>query len=119
MSKCHPKCQIDEPNSVQPPRTVLGPRNGVQVQVDAETVFTRPFKDAKDISANERSALFPRCRLETRPLFAEAMSNTHFQQTFGKKGSPGQTSIAQKGMGKRIQFNPAPAISAKSCSVYK
>jgi hypothetical protein len=114
MSKCHPKCQIDEPNSVQSPRTVLGPRNGVQVQVDAETVFTRPFKDAKDISANERSALFPRCRLETRPLF-----DTHFQQTLGKKGSPGQTSIAQYGMGKRIQFNPAPAISAKSCSVYK
>src|SRR6266436_3181639 len=45
--------------------------------------------------------------------------NTHFQQTFGKKGSPGQTSIAQYGMGKRIQFNPAPAISAMSCSVYK
>jgi len=81
----------------------------VQVQVDAEAVFTRPFKDAKDIPANERSALFPRCRL----------SSTHFQQTFGKKGSPGQTSIAQNGMGKRIQFNPAPAISAKSCSVYK
>lgn len=113
MSKCHPKCQIDEPNRVQSPRTVLGPRNGVQVQVDAETVFTRPFKDAKDISTNERSALFP------RSLFTEAMSNTHFQQTLGKKGSPGQTSIAQYGMGKRIQFNPAPAISAMSCSVYK
>lgn len=59
MSKCHPKCQIDDPNDVQTPRTVLGPRNGVQVQVDAETVFTRPCKDTKDISANERSALFP------------------------------------------------------------
>jgi hypothetical protein len=66
MSKCHPKCQIDEPNSVHSPRTVLGPRNGVQVQVDAETVFTRPLKDTKDISANERSALFRRCRLVTR-----------------------------------------------------
>jgi hypothetical protein len=53
------KGQIDEPNRVQCLRTVLGPRNGVQVQVDAETVFTRPFKGAKDISANERSALFP------------------------------------------------------------
>jgi hypothetical protein len=91
----------------------------VQVQVDAETVFTRPSKDAKDISANERSALFPRCRLGARPLFSEAMSNTYVQQTRGKKGSPGQTSIAQYGMGKRIQFNPAPAISAMSCSVYK
>lgn len=58
MSKCHPKCQIDEPNRVQSPRTILGPRNGVQVQVDAETVLTRPFKGPKDISTNERSALF-------------------------------------------------------------
>ena len=59
MSKCHPKCQIDDPNNVQNSRTVLGPRNGVQVQVDAETVFTRPRKDTKDISVKERSALFP------------------------------------------------------------
>jgi hypothetical protein len=91
----------------------------VQVQEDAETVFTRPSKDTKDISANEGSAPFSRCKLGTKPSSAEAMPNTHFQQTLGKKGSPGQTSIAQNGMGKRIQFNPAPAISAKSCSVYK
>jgi hypothetical protein len=59
MSKCHPKCQIDEPNSIQSPRTVLGPRNGVQVQVDAETVFTRPCKDTKDISANKKVSALP------------------------------------------------------------
>jgi hypothetical protein len=47
------------------------------------------------------------------------MPDTHFQDTFAKKGSPAQVSMAQNGMGKRIQFNPAPAISAKSCSVYK
>lgn len=45
------------------PRTVLGPRNGVQVQVDTDTIFTRPSKEAEDISANEISALFLRCRL--------------------------------------------------------
>ena len=113
MSKCHPKCQIDEPNRVQCPRTVLGPRNGVQVQEDTDTIFTRPFKGAKDISANERLVLF------SSHCLLKPMSNTHFQQTFGKKGSPGQTSIAQNGMGMRTQFNPAPTISAKSCSVYK
>jgi hypothetical protein len=60
--KCHKICQTDEPNSGQSPRTVLGPRNGVQVQVDADTIFTRPTKEAKDISANKISALFPMCR---------------------------------------------------------
>jgi hypothetical protein len=49
---------------------------------------------------------------------AENMAHTHFQHTRGKKGSPGQVSIAQNGIGKRIQFKPAPAISAMSCSVY-
>ena len=33
-------------------------------------------------------------------------------------GSSPQVSIAQNGIGIRTQFKPAPAISAKSCSVY-
>ena len=42
----------------------------------------------------------------------------HFQDTRSRKGSPSQTSIAQKAKGSRIQFNPAAAICAKSSSVY-
>jgi hypothetical protein len=53
----------------------------------------------------------------TSPLL-EATPDTHFQDTLARKGSPGQVSIAQNGMGKRTQFKPAPAISAMSCSVY-
>ncbi len=50
-------------------------------------------------------------------IASQFMSDTHFQHTFSKNGSPGQVSIAQYGIGKRIQFKPAPAISARSCSV--
>ena len=42
----------------------------------------------------------------------------YFQHVRGKKGSPSHTSIAHHGIANRIQFNPAPAISAKSCSVW-
>ena len=44
---------------------------------------------------------------------------TYFQLTFARNGSPGQVSMAQNGIGRRIQFKPAPAISAISCSVMK
>jgi hypothetical protein len=43
---------------------------------------------------------------------------TYFQLVLARKGSPGKVSIAQKGIGILTQFNPAPAISAKSFSVY-
>ena len=42
----------------------------------------------------------------------------YFQHVRGKKGSPAHTSIAHQGMGNRIQLSPAPAISAKSCSIW-
>ena len=45
------------------------------------------------------------------------MEKTYFQLVLAKKGSPGHVSIAQYGTGIRTQFNPAPAISAMSCSV--
>lgn len=42
---------------------------------------------------------------------------THFQDVLARKGSPSHVSIAQYGIGTRIQLSPAPAISAISCSV--
>jgi len=42
----------------------------------------------------------------------------HFQLIFSKKGSPSHFDIDQNGKGILTQFNPAPAISAKSFSVY-
>ena len=58
--KCYQKCQIDEPNNLDSwrVRTILGPRNSVQVKVDAETIFTCPTDKAKDVSSEERSAIF-------------------------------------------------------------
>ncbi|HEV7736310.1 MAG TPA: hypothetical protein VGO47_02915 [Chlamydiales bacterium] len=44
-------------------------------------------------------------------------NDAYFQDTFAKKGSPSQTSMAQKGIGNLIQFNPAAAMSTKSFSV--
>lgn len=44
--------------------------------------------------------------------------DTHFQQTPSRNGSPSHVSIAQYGIGRRIQFRPAPAIWAISTSVY-
>ena len=41
------------------------------------------------------------------------------QEVRARNGSLPHTSIAQNGIGIRIQFRPAPAISAKSCSVYE
>jgi hypothetical protein len=40
---------------------------------------------------------------------ANALS-AYFQQTLGRKGSPGQVSIAQNGIGSRMKLRPAPAI---------
>jgi len=42
----------------------------------------------------------------------------YFQHVRGRKGSPSHTSIAHHGIGNRIQLSPAPAMSAKSCSVW-
>jgi len=44
--------------------------------------------------------------------------SAYFQDTLGKKGSPTHVSIAQNAMGRRIQLSPAPAICAKSSSVW-
>ena len=41
----------------------------------------------------------------------------YFQDVRGKKGSPSHTSMAHQEIGIRTQLMPAPAISAKSCSV--
>lgn len=50
-------------------------------------------------------------------VIEDRYQTTYFQLVFARKGSPGQVSMAQKGIGSLIQFRPAPAICAMSCSV--
>jgi len=44
---------------------------------------------------------------------------SYFQDTFSRNGSSFHLSMAQNGTGNLIQFRPAPAISAKSFSVWE
>ena len=47
-----------------------------------------------------------------------AKRDTDFQDTLGRNGSSPRTSIAHQAKGIRTKLRPAPAISAKSISVY-
>jgi hypothetical protein len=44
--------------------------------------------------------------------------HTYFQLVLARNGSPLHVSIAQNGIGSRIQLRPADAMAAISCSVY-
>ena len=44
---------------------------------------------------------------------------TYFQEVWARKGSPERVSMAQYGRGIRTKLSPAPAICAKSSSVYE
>lgn len=83
----------------------------MQIKIDAKTVLPGPFKGLENISEEQRIRMEKNIRKYPRAW-------AHFQQVFARKGSPGHVSMAQKGMGSLIQFSPAPAICAKSCSVY-
>jgi len=81
-----------------------------EIKVNAQTVFACPLDSFQEISkGNERS--------ETERGTC-VLNRAYFQQTPSKNGSSSRTSIAQYGIGMRSQFRPAPAIAAKSCSVW-
>lgn len=85
----------------------------MKIKVDAKAIFPCPLEDSKDIPGknHNRAVRARRC----------AASNVHAitygQQTLSRNGSESHFSIAQNGIGKRIQFSPEPAISAMSSSV--
>ena len=86
--------------------TVLTSRKGVEIDVNPQTILPCPFNCLQEISG---SIIRPRSPTKTRV--------TYLQETPSRKGSFSRVSMAQKPIGIRSQFNPAPAISAKSFSV--
>ena len=104
--------------------TILRPGDSVEVEVHPDTVLASPSKQAKDISEKiqRRSAT-------EGDAYVCAREQTHFQHVRARKGSAtaapvagsvptlSHFSIAQNGIGTRIQLRPAPAICAMSSSV--
>lgn len=87
----------------------------VQIEVDPQAVLPRPLDRLEHIWQSRRSDLGQSLKSHGRKREDQERSwDSHSHATFSRNGSPGQVSIAQNGNGKRIQFNPAAAISAKS-----
>lgn len=89
---------------------ILAARKGMQVEVNTNTILASPLNCLEEV-ASERNVSQVNSLLP-RPV-------TYVHATLGRKGSSPRTSIAQYGSGIRTQLRPAPAICAKSCSVYK
>lgn len=82
----------------------------MQVKEYAQSILTSPFKGLEDIPKQHDFS-------DTGRMAKNEEKKMYFQETFAKKGSSSQTSMAQKGIGNLTQFNPAAAMSAKSFSV--
>lgn len=95
---------------------ILATREGVEIEVDSQTVFSCPFDAFKEISIKIRIILFVKIdRRDERRMYMK----THVHAVLARKGSVSRVSIAQNGTGMRTKLSPAPAICAKSCSVFR
>ena len=86
---------------------ILTARERVEVEIDANAVFTSPLNRLQEVS------------LICQPKRSMLPYETYFQEVWARKGSPERVSMAQYGRGILTKLSPAPAISAKSCSVYQ
>lgn len=107
---CQSHWSIENINRAELSRVVpaiLTAREGVEVEINPNAIFTSPLNRLEEVS------------MICQPKRSMCLYETYCQEVLARKGSPVRVSMAQYGRGILTKLSPAPAISAKSCSVYQ
>jgi hypothetical protein len=112
----HPRIHIEKATP-----TILGPRRGVQIEVNADSVSTDTIglstsRTPQPVRARPANSFFDWGLCESGACFPLPLLSAERKITKDNRGKTTDL-ILQNGIGTRTQLSPAPTIAAMSCSV--